>query len=352
MLAIQMKRTLLKDDETDLIMGYPCLSQRYKNPTLQNLFVKVLYFDQFADYHWRLNHFFSPTKALKSMFGDDQPQKYTDIYFWNPDWVFYYYYKLCRFSYNKVNWHVYGDAISQFFSEVPEIDSKFSEENWKGRLLNRMDWLIWGIPRGDIHKLKYDFFMFRPEKFIGIPSRKHIEIPIINGSDKKIVSLYNDIFEFDYKGIDGKIIYIDTARDGQINNSDIIEKISKLQQKFGEKNVIVKPHPRADMNIYSSLNVRFLDKDMPCELFFLNGGMTNKVIVCQFSSAVCLSFLLFGISTDIVSTIDFVHSSSKYIDISKKFLSIIQNETNRVSFPKNDAEMLIDIEKCIHYDEA
>lgn len=345
MLAVQLKQTLLKNDNVDLILGYSCLKERRNNRTLHSLFCNVYYIDQNNDYKWNIIHFFFPGKALRNMLGGSQPKHYSDIYFWNPDWFFYYYYKYFRIVSHTVEWHVYGDAISQYFLDVPSIDPKFSEHDFIGRVLNRLDWMFWKVPQRNIEKLNYDFYMFQPSKFMRLSNRRHIAIPLIDANNKAEVDLLNKVFDYNYSQIDEKVIYIDTARDGQIDNNEVLQIIKKIQECVGTNELIVKPHPRVELGIYDTLDLAFLDKNTPCELFFLNGGLKNKVLICQFSSAVCLSYLWFGFISDLISTIKIVGSSSKDNEIFLEILKMIQSETNRVFIPDNEVEMINEIDK-------
>ena len=347
LLAVQLKRTVLSEDDVDLILGYTCLEERRNNKVLNRIFSDVFYFGQEKDYIWHISHLLSPGRAIKDMIGDDQPRKYSDIFFWNPDYFMYYFFKFYKIIHHSVKWHVYGDAISQYLADVPDIDPAFPEKMWMGRILNRIDWLFWKVPRGNIAKMHYDFYMFQPEKFFAVPQKEHKGIPTINAEDTRTVSLFNEIFNYRYEEIKEKVIYIDTARDGNVDSDEIIGVLRKIQQHIGKDNLVVKPHPRVDLSIYSQLDLNFLDKSIPWELYCMNGGLDGKVIACQFSSAVCLSYFWFNQFTELVSVMKFTKSDSTYGGIELNILKQIKEDTGKVFLPNSMEELMKDIDTAI-----
>lgn len=337
-LAVQLRETTLASDEVDLILGYGFLKDVYKSGKLDDVFSHVYFTNQQEYYSWSLVHFFKPKVALKTMLDCKDITIYDDIFFWNPDWIFYHFFKYYKQINHKVNWHIYGDAISQYLIDIPDNSLKYTTKDLKGNLLNFLDKLIWQVPL-DIGTMNYDFYLFQPERFLTDKHKVHVEIPIICANGK-FVSLLNDIWQYSYVPAKEKIIYLDTAREGQLDNDDILGVLSKLQDNFGKDNIIVKPHPRVDLSIYSPLDLNFMDKNIPWELFCMNGGLQNKIIVCEFSSAVCLPYYWFGLLTDTISVMDMIKLNDVCAPIEKRMLLDINENTKKVFLPKDANEMI------------
>ena len=335
-LAIQLKLTILKNDDVDLILGYSMLKRVYEHHSINKIFNNVYYLAQDKEYHWNVFHFLFPKIAIKEMLKVKKVTIYSDIYFWNPDWFFYHYYKLYQHNKVSIKWHIYGDAICTYVTDVPGVDYKYNDKTIKGHILNEIDKRVWHVLY-DMSYLQYDFYLFQKDAIQYKPSKKHVEIPpILNNADT--VCLFNDIFDYHYNEVSEKMIFVDTARGGPIENEDVLKIIDMLIEDIGKDNFIVKPHPRMDMSLYGDRIFTSMTKDIPWELYCMNGGTDGKILICPWTSAIVIPFLWFGIMTDVILVkINLVDDpSNEFVD---RIWNIISLKTGKISTVSNYEEL-------------
>ena len=308
--AVQIREYIYRDCEFDIILSDMVseLKNIFDNRILEEKFSNV----KFIKYKNqkkidKLLFYVSPKLYMKKLLGDSF-QLYTDILFWNPTLLFHSCIMYLDKKKHHYNLHLYGDALGSYVTDYP-----FDNEHFKFRILNRLLRLVNGFKY--VKDLNYDYYVFASEYISFRSKHRIIEIPTVK---EEIVSYYNRLFTYHKKTkINNCIIFMDKQHDDQFKKDDhalkIIQEIIKV---MGNEEVVVKPHPRQDIRIYSNDNINILNMKIPWELYCFNNDISDKVIISYGSTALFMPFIF--------------NSKQKYtlinVKTKSKFEEIFENE--------------------------
>ncbi len=329
-LAIQLKKTLL-NDETDIVISDMTseLERIYDTGILQETFDEVY----FANYHNLRNHafskkyisFFCPKYAIKLLLSGEELKEYTDIYLWNPDELIYHYLRYLNVNRKKYSVHLYADALGGFTTNVP-IETK----RYSSNILNFLDKFIFKYDT--ISKMKYDYYLFSPQYYIGEKDRELVHIPEINCNDENIVKYLNKVFSYENKNIKQKYIFLDGAKDGFIDEDENRKIILAMIETVGSENFAIKPHPRTDLNYYNDMKTDIISPSIPWELYCLNTDIENKVIITYCSAAAVMPAILYGKRMKVITYMDLLSSSSSAMEGIRKLFHKVNQQSHNVIF--------------------
>lgn len=344
-LAVQLSQTLLKGKEVDIVLSdlSDNLREIYERKDLEKIFRRV-YLVEYSKYVQRVYNIIRPKYSLKDMIGEE-PICYDEVFFWNPDWFFYNlfkYYKTRRWSYKL---HLYGDAMSAYILDSPDGHRK-EKGIYRGRLgkvLNRID--KYGYHYEKVEYLDYDYYIFKPEMFINKTKRTLVRIPDLE--DRNTISILNQVFNYSPTKIEQKYIYLDTARDGYIEEKDVLEVICSVGHVVGRENVIIKAHPRVDKIVYTNLKIAVLKDEIPWELYWMNEQLEDKVIVCTLTSAAILPYILFNKQVQIISATKLVPNTHPNYKMLYKLYEKTNQTTNKVKIVESFEELEQELKKTM-----
>lgn len=346
LVAVQLRLTYLKDDEVDIIISdeTPSFHHLYNRNVLQNVFTNI-YFAEVKKYQVNKKKFFFPQYALSEILKES-PKSYSDIFFWNPDFIIYNYYKWYKTINFKVIYHLYGDAMSSYILDAP--DGNKNDGMYVGNkkdILNFLDKWLFGYTR--IADLNYDYYIFKKEMFLKNTNRNLISIPTIDLKNKNILRLYNEIYDYHNYFINQKYIYLDTARDGYITNEDVLGILKILIEYLGRENIIVKPHPRVEEKIYMQLGIEVFDRNVPWEIYCMNNQMSNKIVFCSLTSAAVMPYILFEKKYEIVSVCDMIPNTHPHLIDLKMIYEIINKREHNIKFIPDRTGLIRYLEKLV-----
>lgn len=307
MLAIQLKQTLFDNEVVDLFLGRPSLHRIYEEGLLDNVFNNI-YYENTLSHQQSLIGFFIPQYELNRI-CQSKPEAYTDIFFWNPDWIFYNYYKYLG---KNCHLHVYADAIAGFTTDEPSGLPSTYGSSFHAKVLRFIDRLLWNVDF--INTYNYDYYMFSPEYACFKTKRVITQIPAISKQSSSLIELYNKLWHYEEVSFKERYLYLDTGRDGYVTNEDVNESLQQLIDVVGIDNLLVKPHPAMNIEDYSIEGLHIMNTTMPFELICLNENISDKVLICISSGAAMLLPMCFDIHVHTISTIlfeNFHHDNKK-----------------------------------------
>lgn len=338
-LAIQLKKTLLNDETDIVISDMTCeLKRIYDTGILKEAFDEV-YFANYTNlrshaFTKRYISFFSPKYAIKLLLSGKVLKEYTDIYFWNPDELIYHYLRYLNVNRKNYSLHLYADALGGLTTNVP-IETK----RYSSNVLNFLDKFIFKYDT--ISKMKYDYYLFSPQYYIGERDRELVHIPEINYNDINIVKYLNKVFGYENKNIRQKFIFLDGAKDGFIDEDENKKIIFTMIETVGSENFAIKPHPRTDLNYYRDMEIDIISSSIPWELYCLNTNIENKVIITYCSAAAVMPAILYGKKMKVVTYMDLLSSSSSAMEGIRKLFHKVNQQSHNVVFAET-VELLED----------
>ena len=285
MTAIQIRETMYRNCKFDIIMSdmVPELKAIYENNVLNEKFSNV----KFIEYrkikkNEKLLFFISPDLYMRKMLGGDF-EDYTDIFFWNPTLLLHS--CLIYLDANKRSYalHVYGDALGSYVTDCPS-----DHEHFRNEKLNMLVAHVKGFRF--VEDMDYDYYVFS-QKFISFDTKRTIvEIPKIKD---ELICYYNRLFLYNNRNahIENRIIFMDKQHDDQFANTDFgLEVIKEIIAVVGSHELIVKPHPRQNLEIYADY-INILQNVIPWELYCLNNNISDKVIISYGSTALYMPYI-------------------------------------------------------------
>lgn len=337
--AIQLKRTILVQDKVNLILSNlsPTLREIYDRHVLEDLFEHVNYVE-ISPYNYAVKLFLNPYLALK-YYLKEEPILYTDIFFWNNDYIIYNYMKWYHIKKNDCKYHLYGDAASSYIIDAPDHGRKgiYRKEKKYYRLKNYID--INHFDYESIAKKECDYYIFKKDLYMERTARTLLEIPPIDVGNQEICQLLNLAFGYKEYRVKQKFIYLDTARNGFIKDEDVYNVLRYIVDCVGKDNLLIKPHPRNDLKFYERLGVELFDKDVPWEVFCLNNDISDKVIICEITSAAVMPYLLFDYQYRVISVLGMIPSTHPQKDLFIRLYNKINEKQKLVEFVENQSQL-------------
>ena len=145
----------------------------------------------------------------------------------------------------------------------------------------------------DVNKM----FVFNPEIMTYIPPFDVERMEPIDTSNKELILLYNNIFNYDpsIDSYDEPIIFFEESyyADGyNINDIQIIESIAKI---VGKEKILIKIHPRNPKNRFQKLGYKTnTNTSIPWEVICMNINLNNKILISIASVATIVPATMFG----------------------------------------------------------
>ncbi len=334
MLAIQLRRTILKDAEVDLFLGREALYKVYKRGKLNAVFNNVFLVDDY-NHKQTLRMFFFPKTFVKKTTQMNYIQ-YDAFFFWNLDWIIYNYFKASRSS--KVEWHVYCDAVGGYLTDIPDGPPSYGN-SIHGKVLSALDRIIWKWR--PIDQIEHDYYLFNPEYFLVKPTCEHKRIPSIDINDRALIELLNEIWGYDFIPVKERVIYIDTGESAKVGDDSTYKSVVALAEMVGYDNIIIRPHPATRLDKYEFKDMHLMKSEYPFELFCLNGGLKNKLMVCNSSSAVLSLFVCFNMTPSVVTTISYIkYTHPSLTEKLHVFIRMISEKNSTLRYAHNDEELV------------
>lgn len=351
--AIQMKRTILRSHAVDLILGdeTPNAEHLIKNIEKANLFSHV-YFVKMNDYNKSQNMYSEYSSLdyaakkyydIKKMFT---PFDKYDIYMV----PFFHHFHMNLYSFLKrfinpaIRVYLYEEGLAIYSSMgilMDKLKKEYSEETFYrifryGRMLKEIRGIV----------------TFNPQLLQWGKEYKKIKIPRINISDSELKSILNTVF--DYHGeyaemYNKKVIFFEEAKhtDGLAVND--VSIVNQLAEVIGKENILIKLHPRSTQNRFATFGYETNNNTLiPWEVLFMNHNMKHTLFVSTASSSIVHPVILFGEKVRAMFLFKMVHS------ILPEELQIHQNFIENV-IVKNDADCFYlprtrdDIKKIIEH---
>ena len=292
LLALQIRKNRLKEQDADIVLIGKTFLNIYKNRELEEIFNSVYFIeDNKLSEIKSWIAFWNPDYWVKCYLQID-PSSYSDIFFWNPTWIYYYLYKYSAVNKQKYCWHLISDAIASYIAEAPEIHPRYGRA-WN-KWMNVLDRYIWKY--GNLDNAEYDIYLCKPELAAYTSRHKFIRVPVIDKNDKNYVEKLNRVFGYQNQRIEQDVIFLDHAYDGDFDKREILSIIKRIGSTVGKDNFIIKKHPREKREIYKEVEdaANILESDVLWELYCLNGMADNKVIIGYYSSSFLLPNILFS----------------------------------------------------------
>lgn len=285
--VIQIKKVMFPDERFDIVISdlTPGLKKIYDSKVLEEEFEKV-YFSQYSSMK-RINKafiLFSPNKLIQDIVGEPLPY-YTDIFFWNPTWLFYSYIMHLNTMGREYNLHLYGEALGAYVTDHPIEDPLFKCNFLDSYLEKKYGYRL-------VKNMEYDYYVFAQELISFDSDRNIVSIPKLT---QDCIGYLNRVFSYEeHKNkIKEKFIFMDKYHKDEMNNENmIISILNRLITSLGSESFAVKAHPRQDKSFYLDNDIRSIEMDFPWELYCLNNNIDDKIIISYSSSAMYMPYIL------------------------------------------------------------
>ncbi len=348
MVLTQIRRTLFPEDEFHIILAAKQLEEIARSKRAEAFFDRVYTSDQWS-YGPKMSHFLNPKLGIASLIGEE-PEEYDDIFFWNPDWLCYYYYRLHYKAYHsdqRIHMHLFTDGIVLYNGKPRSVDF----DRYHGKITEILN--IWNRKRygwATIEDIPYDMYLFRPE-YMMYEESEHaiIEIPGFESAagtrgpsldGKTDLSALQELFSYQPVSLSEDVIFLDVARDGYVDNEAVYQIITSLRDAVGVDRLLVRAHPRVDVSIYEKLGVHTMDPSIMWEIYYLSEDLSEKMILGLNSSGQIMPYLMAGNLTKTISLDQLLSSGYLYNDSMKAMFRRLAAEGYDVSFPE-DIEALV-----------
>ncbi len=261
---------------------------------LKGFFSDVYYIDDsFFTKRKKCVCFFLPGRVLREV-GIDSPRSYTDIFFYNPGWLFYTFRKFQACRGINYHWHIIQDAQSNYVIENDNDYGRFIGYNHSiiHRIMKLIDCSFFNI---DLKGEFDDEYLWCPElKIIKCDHRIH-KIERIDVTEDGYLDEINYIFAFSLKDhiIKDDYIYIDTSY-GFFDDLLTARIILDLTAKIKNQSIGFLLHPGGKKEDYIEVDncVHFIYNTVPWELLCLNGLARDKIIIGTLTSALFLPLII------------------------------------------------------------
>ena len=280
LLAVQTKLSLLSENETIIVIPNRTSDayKHYKNLKKTNLFDDVIFVD-------------STNYPIDKKYKEYEEPEKSEIFR-----------KAC-ISEAKTILQKHNNITAFFSSEIDYFSQYMYQavmDTAKPYYIGEGAFVFWGLESSIknemslrkvflLERLK-DIFFYGP-KLAELNGYNMIEIPSINNNRGLYTKYVNQIFGYEphKRRFKNKIIFFEETycRDGGMD--DAVEFVELLVKEFGSNNVIVKKHPRSNINRFSHLSVDSVEpSSIPWELFIINADCEDCVLLSANSASVYL----------------------------------------------------------------
>lgn len=150
-------------------------------------------------------------------------------------------------------------------------------------------------------------YLFNPELITWKPYFPVKSIEKITQDSNELIKELNTIFDFDKceDKYSEDIIFFEESFFADNIETDDIEIIKKLAEKFGKENVFIKIHPRNKVNRFKKLGYKTnTNTEIPWQLILLNIDIKDKLLISISSDAVLNPYTIMGVKTNSVLLIN------------------------------------------------
>ena len=291
--AVHMKRTILADRDTDLIVTdiTPQLKETVPRLKQTGIFARVIFgatqelSQKYAGAKdTALSEGFSNIDRIFRWTLSDELADYTAVYFANFDPFARM--LACRFYDESCPFYWYEDGFSSYVIDYLREDrAPINRHPEGGRIRDKVECVLLYEPK----------LAMRGDR---LPCRS---LPKINRDDVELREILNFIFAYKQQDMDAAFIFLEQSfRAEGLKNNDL-ELMRECQQTVGSGQFIVKPHPRNLENVPLQMGLtRRYPHDAPWELFLLNEELEDTTVITVCSNAALTSRLVFGMDMNTV----------------------------------------------------
>ncbi len=248
-----------------------------------------------------LRCFIFPRYAIKTYYADIDSERYTDIFFWGPTWLYYFLYKYSVYRRHKYSWHLLPEGAGAYLISYPAIPLKSYGYKLTDRLFQILDRNVFGYSKANM-ELVEDVYLIHPECSITDEVIDKVNIPEFDLNERDYINILNSVLKYDHTEIKDKLIIIDgglnRSRTAFYDASKMDEMICRIGQMAGKENVLLKRKHGVGVDQYDPLvlgSVTMYEKeDMPWELVCINGDIKNCMIISVPTSAIVLPYIFCG----------------------------------------------------------
>lgn len=317
LLAMQIRRYMLADCKVDIILSTEKMRHIYDNKSLESMFEQVYFVEEKGlKCYEKIFAFFNPAYGIKK-YANIFIQKYSDVFFWNTGWILYYLFKYFVLSPQKWNWHLISDASGSYVVELPEFYKMYGS-TFVEKILNWIDFHLYKY--GNLSKWGYDIYL-SSSRFVMYQTKANlVEVPIFDIKDKEYIAYVNKVFEYKHEPIQEEIIFLDTACDGYYDERVLLKVLNDLANCVGEKKIAIKMHPRDSVEKYRELetSMTVIGKNMAWELFCINGGIKDKIVIGYIGSTIVLPYAFLGLKQKVFILEGVIKYNELYKDFEKR----------------------------------
>ena len=296
-LAVQLRKSLYGHEQFDVLVSNVAsgLKEIYDSHELENIFDHVYYVD-----YKKLNKFVLFKGVIKPEYIwnsviEDYFIEYENIFFWNPTRMLHYYLMELNRRRKPYKLHVYADAAGGYITDCPVEKGIFRFPVFNDILSKKYGYK-------PICRQEYDYYLFSPQ-YMGYESLRPIrEIPLIDYHDEKIRMTYNKIFHINESySITEKFIFMDVNQTDQFQGRETgLDYIKTVIKSVEKQNLVLKPHPRQNLEIYKDLKIKIITLIFPWEVYCINHSIDEKVIIAFGTSSAFLPYVLFNTNHTVV----------------------------------------------------
>lgn len=307
--ALQIRRAMYPEERFDIVLsdGAYGLHEIYLSKSLEDIFDKVYFADVKEKYvldgQWGLKKackrkinsarlLFFPGKLFEHILDAQIEFEYTDVFFWNPDVVFYSFYMESNRRECSIRLHVYQDGVANYYLEAPDSDIQGGVKLFGIRAANSFLNRRYGFDC--IYNMDFDHYLFEPAWYVAENEHSLVEIPKLEKNDETY-NILNSIFRMEQiQEIQEKYIFFDHAYGKDEIDLDLyFEVIDKITNYVGAENFAIKLHPRTNSKFFDSMNVHVITDRYPWELYSLKYNLSSKVLITVMSASVVTSDAIF-----------------------------------------------------------
>lgn len=356
--AIQMRRTVLKSHDLDLIIGDETPNiERLVRPLQKTKLFNEIYFVKMNDYNKAKGRYEQYTKLdyclkkhidIQRMFRVEKKYDIFLVPYFHPFYLNLYSF-IRTFVNKKIHVYLYEEGLA-IYSNIGIILDNYKKDCENVSIYRRTHY---GVMLNEIRGI----ITFNPQLYQWGKQYKKIQIPYLNREDKKLLNILNDVFEYhgEYESqYKKKVIFFEEAKyaDGiSVNDISVVNRIADV---VGKENVLVKLHPRMIKNRFQPLGYETnSDNLIPWELLYMNHDFENTLLVSVASSSIVHPMILFKDNLHALFLFKMVHSFLPVdLQMHQKFIEevIVKQNLSCFYLPKDNTELkqMIEgfLEKC------
>lgn len=354
--ALNLKNTIYKRDSFDIIISdHMNLSYRYVEAIKQNgLFNEAYYIESFDlcknafpgmmnSIFNKIKFYFNRISILKGYIDSRLSinKKYDVFLFNNIDTFSVILYEVLWRRNKQIQAYMFEDGYSSYYAQGIEWKERYDKLKSLKQIIKNTIFRI--------HPLEANIngqYLYKPEVVEWKAPFKRIKMSEIDVNNKKLVEQFNLLFGYkEEEKYDEPIIFFEESfrREGlDIGDVNIVKKIADI---VGKEKILVKPHPRNNINVYAELGFKTVETStVPWEIVIINHPeYAEKILVSVGSGAIATPYTMFGMKTKSIVLLDLIQAdfSNFHQEYFKYMRDRIFGLTPEVFImPKNENEMI------------